>query len=186
MYNCWKPKPKSFSGNKPWRLSIKLQYVFNCSEKWSWGLGRPTVVHLNVTCHADLFILHSGSEILMLSICSNPPINITLIATVNRNFYLQSENKAHVAINVSMSIQTVAFNKRHAIYVTSTCEFKIDRIVFKNFLWSARFMTCKHYYGFPSETVNSSDIKGTIFFFMGLLWGWTLHLASVHRDSKKV
>ena len=89
-----------------------------CSIVLKMVLGRPTVVHLNGTCHADLFILHSGSEILMLTICSNPPINITLIANVNRNFYLQSENKAHVAINVmydSMSIETIAFNKRHAI-----------------------------------------------------------------------
>ena len=112
-------------------------YNSMCSIVLKMVLGRPTVVHLNNTCHADLFILHSGSEILMLTLCSNPPINITLIATVNRNFYLQSENKAHVAINVmydSMSIQTVAFNKRHAIYVTSTCEIKTDRTVFCDLL----------------------------------------------------
>ena len=70
------------------------QYVFNCSE------NGPVQSHCcSSECYLSCRFIYSGSEISLLSICSNPPINITLIATVNRTFYLQSENKAHVAIN---------------------------------------------------------------------------------------
>ena len=87
-----------------------------CSIVLKMVLGRLSLLFIWMLpiVQIHLYSIRSGYEVLLLAICCNPPINIIFIL----------EPYFQIVTYGSMSIQTVAFNERHTIYVSSTWEFK--------------------------------------------------------------